>query len=466
MKTRNVLFVAGIALATVFSSCQKESYKVDNGDSDRICTVSFNAVGNGTKTTVDGLEVKWKDTGETIRMDCIGYEKVGDVYTKIASKNKKGSSPVVSSDKKSASFNVAIAEITGSANCFDYLIGYPYDSFQSVYDRSGDTKSNYTVPSEQTPGDDFDDNASIMIAKSLERATQGGSLGSIEFSHVVAFANLSIINLNCGTETVSNVKFTATGKDVAGKHSYNYISGAITNSESTVKDAVTVTVSPVSTSSFDVRFNLSPIAFSSGDKFKVVITTNAHTYTREITLDETQAAALHFDAGVKTNFTVDFNGISADAPLPSYEKYTTSGTAIPEGDYIIYAGGVAMKSVISSDRFSYETVTVTDNKIMTDDATIIWHISGTAGNYLIYNASVNKYAASTGVKNQGALISPSSPVDAKCYWTISNSSTSATITNNSNQTGGVNCNLRRNSTSGFATYGSSTGTAPVLYKKK
>jgi len=465
MKTTAVKAIAGAVLATLLISCTKNGLQPQTGESENTYSISFNAVGDMSKTTINDRQVLWNTSGETVRIDCFGYDSASSATISVGNSNKKGSNPVITDSNTKASFNITgIAQITAMADAFDYIIGYPYDAISSASNRASGSTCNYTIPSDQTPGDDFDDKACVMVASVLGRATQGGDLGNVTFSHAVAYASMTITNLNCGTETVQSVKFTASGKDVAGKHKYNYLTGAITNNESTVKDAVTVTVSPTSTSSFAVSFNLAPITFSANDKFKVVINTDAHTYTREITLNSSQASALRFVQGTKTNFTVNFNGIAADAAGDVYEKYTTSGTTIPEGDYIIYAGGVAMKNVISSNRFSYETVTVTNNKITTSDASIVWHISGTAGSYLLYNASVNKYAAGTGVKNQGGLVGLST--DTKAVWTITNGTDGAVIVNNYNSGSSVNANLRRNNTYGFATYGTTTGTKPVLYKKQ
>ena len=119
----------------------------------------------------------------------------------------------------------------------------------------------------------------------------------------------------------------------------------------------------------------------------------------------------------------------------TFEKMpeNTSGsvnTSVPEGDYVIctnYDPGTTARVM---------TNTLDGNKRMTTDATeytfttaglsctdeeYIWHISGTAGNYLIYNANSNKYLAATSGPTGSSdrkvrLVDSSSDTYAK--WTI------------------------------------------------
>lgn len=123
----------------------------------------------------------------------------------------------------------------------------------------------------------------------------------------------------------------------------------------------------------------------------------------------------------------------------TFEKMpeNTSGsvnTSIPEGDYVICTN----YDVGSTARVM--TNTLDGNKRMTTDATeytftaaglsctdeeYIWHISGTAGNYLIYNANSNKYLAATSGATESSdrkvrLVDYSSDTYAK--WTIEQNS--------------------------------------------
>jgi hypothetical protein len=142
-----------------------------------------------------------------------------------------------------------------------------------------------------------------------------------------------------------------------------------------------------------------------------------------------------------------------------YELY--SGT-ITEGDYVIVYDVVAMKNTVSSSRLDYQSVTISNNKISNPGAAIVWHIAASGNYWTIYNANVNKYAASTGAKSKAQLLE--SGTDDMSLWTVSGTSTYEFV-NKKNDANNVNKNLRYNSGYGFACYATSTGGALSLYKK-
>ena len=123
-----------------------------------------------------------------------------------------------------------------------------------------------------------------------------------------------------------------------------------------------------------------------------------------------------------------------------------------------------MKNTVSSNRLSYKDITPVDNKISLSDATddIVWHIAQSGEYWTIYNASANKYAASTGAANKAQLLE--SGTDDKSLWTVSGDSTYEFV-NKENAAKPVNANLRNNGTYGFACYATGTGGALTLYKK-
>ena len=146
-------------------------------------------------------------------------------------------------------------------------------------------------------------------------------------------------------------------------------------------------------------------------------------------------------------------------PENSYVKY--SG-ALVEGDYIIVYEGKAMKNTVSSSRLGYSEVSPTNDYIVAPDASIVWHLAQNGDYWTIYNANANKYAASTGTKNQAQLLA--SGTDNKSLWTVSGTATYEFV-NKNNKSNSVNANLRNNGTYGFACYATSTGGALTLYKK-
>ncbi|MBQ9357664.1 MAG: endonuclease [Prevotella sp.] len=140
----------------------------------------------------------------------------------------------------------------------------------------------------------------------------------------------------------------------------------------------------------------------------------------------------------------------------------TSASEFEEGDYIIVYNNGALNTTISSDRLQYTEVTPEDDVITTTDASIIWHIARSGNYYTIYNAGENKFAASNGVKNKAQLLA--SCTDDKALWTVTPGATFEFI-NKYNSGNGINANLRRNGTYGFACYSTSTGGALSLYKR-
>ena len=151
-------------------------------------------------------------------------------------------------------------------------------------------------------------------------------------------------------------------------------------------------------------------------------------------------------------------------PAGSSNSFTlvTQASDFTDGDYIIVYGGVAMNTTISNNRLQYSEVTLTNNVITTTDATIIWHIAKSGNYYTIYNAGENKYAASTGTKNQAQLLA--SGTDDKALWNVT-TGTTFDFTNKYNSANSINATLRRNGEYGFACYATGTGGALSLYKR-
>ncbi len=149
-------------------------------------------------------------------------------------------------------------------------------------------------------------------------------------------------------------------------------------------------------------------------------------------------------------------------------EYALFSGELTEGDYVIVDNGIVMKNAISSDRLSFASVTISqDKKITNPDESIVWHISQhtsqeTNPDWKIYNAAINKYAAGTGSASKATLESDGT-LD-KSLWAVSGNGT-YNFTNRLNTTKGVNATLRYNSGYGFACYSTATGHALQLYKK-
>ena len=160
----------------------------------------------------------------------------------------------------------------------------------------------------------------------------------------------------------------------------------------------------------------------------------------------------------KESLDVDADqSVTTGAATVVYELYSED---ISEGYYVIVSDGSAMKASITSNRFGLQDVAISNNKINNPDASVIWHIQANGSYWTIYNEDVNKYAAATGSNNQGALLTE---VNDYAKWSFSYNN-SWTVSNYWMESNSKNSILRRNGSYGFATYGASTGTAPVLFK--
>ena len=139
----------------------------------------------------------------------------------------------------------------------------------------------------------------------------------------------------------------------------------------------------------------------------------------------------------------------------SVEEYTLFTGALVEGDYVICSGTKAMKNVTTAaPRIDVADVTVTNNKIVDPDASIVWHIAQDGDYWTIYNAAVEKYAAFTSTNGRGDLIDS---VTDYARFTTSDSYEFINVAKSDKY-------LRYNATYGFGSYATQTGVTLTLYK--
>ena len=134
-----------------------------------------------------------------------------------------------------------------------------------------------------------------------------------------------------------------------------------------------------------------------------------------------------------------------------------------EGNYLIVSENAAMKAEMLGKRIAYTNINTGSEDIDNPDEQLIWHIAP-AGNgyYTIYNEATGLYAAGSGVKNNATLLSA---VSDAAKWSADVKGSQADFRNLAHANKGINANLRRNSTYGFACYAQSFGSLPYLYKQ-
>lgn len=347
------------------------------------------------------------------------------------------------------------------------------------------------LPSAQTP-----------IYYTLTKATDGSSFTAqatisgttyylqIPTSNTFSMATSTGTNTDIiiGTTQVSETNYAVANKTTTARHlringtsglrSYAGTTGSMAFFYKVVQSTTpTINVTPTS-----INWNDSPI----NEELLQVITVSQTNLTGNITASTTigsitwntqnESATLVYTpttegdfsgtvtfANGETTATVAVTGSAYDpANVDTYELYTGN---IVEGDYVIYDASVAMKNEIVSNRFANQAVEPEENQIINPANSIIWHIASSGDYWTIYNAAVEKYAGGTSTKNQGALLDD--PTDNLALWAITynNGFVFHNYGRSLASSDSDNAYLRHNGNSGWATYLSSSGNAPILYKK-
>lgn len=155
----------------------------------------------------------------------------------------------------------------------------------------------------------------------------------------------------------------------------------------------------------------------------------------------------------------DIVAVTVNNPTGTFELFSGD---LEEGDYVVVVDGIAMTNTVASNRLANTDVTISSNKISDPPTSIIWHLAPSSSYWTFYNDEVEKYAASTGTKNQATLATTE---DAKIMWTVEESNGVYHFNNRHNSDPSVNVNskLQRNSTYGWACYAAYSDIQ--LYKK-
>ena len=158
-----------------------------------------------------------------------------------------------------------------------------------------------------------------------------------------------------------------------------------------------------------------------------------------------------------------FYAVFATPPAASTQFDLYSG-ALTEGEYLVTYNNKAMKAAVMTNRLNYETVTPADDKISTNEPTLVWYLYQDGGYWRIYNTTAG-YVAATKVKNQAVIILDGS--DNKAKWTATGSTTYEFENKDRAESASNPDNkwLRENGTYGFACYATGTGNALTLYKR-
>lgn len=310
-KTCYILGVAfGAALALV--SCGREAIEPEavtpGSETGNQVTLTINArQGTDSKTYIDGTDVKWATSGEKL--------KVFEEYTASGATDVT-LTPVTSSEgtteDSGATMTFAASFDEATADSYAYYAFYP----SSAYNSKPTTveKVAIEVKSTQTPtASSFDPSADILIAKPETVTAQATSL-DMEFARVVAVGKMTLTGLT-SSDPVTQVTFSATDADgnaviLAGRTAYNLSDASIAgnNTEATSIVLNYSALSLTANESMDVWFTCLPFSLSGAGSFKVVVETASETFTKDVSLSESQN--LKFIAGKASRFTVDMSSVS------------------------------------------------------------------------------------------------------------------------------------------------------------
>lgn len=434
-KIFSIMLVAAAAAASF--SCTKELTPTDKPDTGEVAmkTISVNASIRGVKTTLDSdhERIVWST-----------YDKIS-IFNDVTSENAQLT--------YSAGGKMEVSVPDGTDEIYSV---YPYTSAASG--PSDVTVSISNTQTQTNPGE--------LAGKYFPMAAKGnleGDCAMITFYPIAGALAMNIYNSGLsGSETVKSVTVIPEASGFIGEQSGTDLTedGVMySDAGSSLPVCVTLTnglslgsSKPSDTRAFDGQI-YACMAKQDYSGMTFVIETDKNIYTRE-----TDA---QFDLMAHDFLPVNIDLANAETMEPTMFEEVTSG-AITEGDYLIYADGKAMASVISSNRLYYVAATPDANScITTDNPAIVWHIAASGDYWTICNSVKRLYAASSGSKNQAALSYESA--NDKSLWSITGSG-SFTIENKYNKAQGLNAVLRQNGTYGFAAYAGTTGNAPVLYR--
>lgn len=359
-----------IAIATsilAMASCQKEQ-SVTN--SDNLTVVSFSTSEIQTKTAFGDKTAEGKyPTLWT------GNEKVGVAYNGSVYKGNITSS----TDGKSASFEIAIAQDANATNHNFYVIS-PADAFLSMNKDSA--KGHIKIETTQTPGEGTCDPAAQVIAASHKSETFDTQI-NLAFSHVTAYGNLSII-LPENAGAVSKISLTSS-KNIAGRFYYDF-NGSL--EESTASSTISLLTSKVS----DIFFACAPSDLSGG-KLDITVTTNNGTYEKSIDLT---GKTLKFESGKISKFTV--NGFAKKEAPASWIATDLADITATDEVVITMAKGESVYALSAetdakSNNPQAVLVTVKNGELTAAPAdNLVWNIANDKGKLTIYpNGQTDKW---------------------------------------------------------------------------
>lgn len=171
---------------------------------------------------------------------------------------------------------------------------------------------SYSIPAVQSPLPSSPDPAAQILLGLSETSGQLSPEVKLHFSHLTAYARLTLTGLDLGGAVVNSVSLSCDGAMLNGNVSYNAATG-----QSTVTGNGTVTAQTSSLQ--DVWFGINPSTVS-GKPLTVSLRTGDGTYTKTITVPDGK----NFEAGKVAKLSVDMS----DAALAKPDRSSISILAV------------------------------------------------------------------------------------------------------------------------------------------
>lgn len=483
-----VLVAAAVATLT---SCEKAPEVTPAAEEFTLTVNATLPAPDGTKTYLGdkvGTEypVLWSADDE-IRVSQVPYNTTNEIdFTAAGSTSSKYATvSTLSADNTEASFEFNFGDVnkydgegnvTVEANFIDYIAIYGGSGY-TMYKRDKQyIDLEVVLPTTQKPAaGQFDPTAAIMGDAVLGLDKPATSL-DLQFRHLVAYAMLNVKNLNCGSEKVESVTITSAEHKLSGKSYWYYLEGTnfkTTSGDASNKVVVDMTAQTLTNNNFEVYFTATPTQFEVGDALTFVVTTDANTYTKEVTVE----SEFEFEQGSILDFSVDFNGVTADEKVViegKQYKLVTDASNLFAGDVVLLvanddaayfaAGAVSTTSTkyltkVDINAPVSDVITITDEAV--DEFTLT--ASTTTAGAWMFASSLNggKYVTWTSGNSANVDATPSNNTS----WKISIAEGKATIQNASTAEDVVRVLTYNVTSPRFAAYGNYNQQLPAIYKK-
>lgn len=484
-----VLVAAAVATLT---SCEKAPEVTPAAEEFTLTVNATLPAPDGTKTSLgdkvgDKYPVLWS-ADDRIRVSQVPYNTTNKIdFTAAGSTSSKSSTVrTLSADNTEAGFEFNFGDINKYDSLGNVIVEANFIDYIAIYGGSGYTMYKrdkqyidleVVLPTTQKPAaGQFDPAAAIMGDAVLGLDKPATSL-DLQFRHLVAYAMLNVKNLNCGSEKVESVTITSAEHKLSGESYWYYLEGTnfkTISGDASNKVVVDMTAQPTLTNNnFEVYFTATPTEFAVNDKLTFVVTTDAdNTYTKEVTVE----SAFEFEQGSILDFSVDFNGVTADEKVViegKQYKLVTDASTLSAGDVVLLvanndaayfaAGAVSTTSTkyltkVDINAPVSDVITITDE----DVAEFTLTTSTTTAGAWMFASSLNggKYVTWTSGNSANVAVGASENTS----WNISIAEGSATIVNVSDNNRYLQYNVDNPR---FATYDQtkSTQTPPAIYKK-